>query len=203
MKRPSLGLFIGRFQPFHLGHQSIVQAALKKLDFLILVIGSSEAPRSLKNPFSFEERRQLIQNNLNFFLSPADRARVQIIGVPDFPTDLAWINAILEGLEKINCNPLAGAEIWVIGHDKDDSTYYLELLQQTKSFKLMLLDNFKNIDASLIRHLYFSPELSDANHQNWTMIRHYLSPVSEKFLKNFQKTPEWMEIAGNESAKHS
>jgi nicotinamide mononucleotide adenylyltransferase len=55
------GIFIGRFQPFHLGHQAVVNEIL--LDGLtpILVFGSSQIDRNMeKNPLSFNERIHLI-----------------------------------------------------------------------------------------------------------------------------------------------
>jgi nicotinamide-nucleotide adenylyltransferase len=36
------GLYVGRFQPFHLGHLSAIREVLKKVDELIIVIGSAQ-----------------------------------------------------------------------------------------------------------------------------------------------------------------
>ena len=51
-----VGLYIGRFQPFHKGHKSIVESALKQCDRLIIGIGSSQETRTKRNTFSYEER---------------------------------------------------------------------------------------------------------------------------------------------------
>lgn len=47
-------VFIGRFQPFHLGHEAIVREGLKQADEVIIVVGSSFAARNVRNPFTFE-----------------------------------------------------------------------------------------------------------------------------------------------------
>src|SRR3989338_4597048 len=49
-------LFIGRFQPFHLGHLSDVKLALKDFDEVIIAIGSSQESGTSDNPFSDDER---------------------------------------------------------------------------------------------------------------------------------------------------
>ena len=45
-------VFIGRFQPFHRGHKAVVDEALQRADEVIMLIGSANLPRSLRNPFS-------------------------------------------------------------------------------------------------------------------------------------------------------
>lgn len=43
-------VFIGRFQPFHSGHKAVIDEALKRADEVIMLIGSANLPRSLRNP---------------------------------------------------------------------------------------------------------------------------------------------------------
>jgi nicotinamide-nucleotide adenylyltransferase len=54
------GLVIGRFQPFHNGHLSIVQKAVNSCQWVIIAIGSSQESRTKRNPFTFEERAKMI-----------------------------------------------------------------------------------------------------------------------------------------------
>ena len=58
--KPSL-IVLGRFQPFHNGHASMVEAALERGLPLRICIGSSEAEQSLENPWSASEREQMIR----------------------------------------------------------------------------------------------------------------------------------------------
>ncbi|MFZ0697114.1 MAG: adenylyltransferase/cytidyltransferase family protein, partial [Nitrososphaeraceae archaeon] len=36
------GLFIGRFQPFHLGHLATIKFALKTVEQLVITVGSAD-----------------------------------------------------------------------------------------------------------------------------------------------------------------
>jgi len=54
------GLLIGRFQPFHLGHLKALHFALSKVDKLWIGLGSSNKPLQKNNPFSAEERNEMI-----------------------------------------------------------------------------------------------------------------------------------------------
>ena len=53
--------FIGRFQPFHLGHRHVIQTALGKARHVIVLVGSPNVARSVKNPFTYEERADMIR----------------------------------------------------------------------------------------------------------------------------------------------
>jgi nicotinamide-nucleotide adenylyltransferase len=59
------GLFIGRFQPFHLGHLATVKFALKNVEELVIIIGSAQKSHELRNPFTAGERIQMIKDSLN------------------------------------------------------------------------------------------------------------------------------------------
>ncbi len=54
------GLFIGRFQPLHNGHVSIIESALKEVDELVAGIGSAEASYTAKDPFTAGERMEML-----------------------------------------------------------------------------------------------------------------------------------------------
>ncbi len=54
-----LALVIGRFQPLHNGHLSLIDEARKQADKTLVLIGSSRQLPDFKNPFSYEERLKL------------------------------------------------------------------------------------------------------------------------------------------------
>jgi nicotinamide-nucleotide adenylyltransferase len=63
-RKANKALFVGRFQPFHLGHLSVIKEILKKHDQVIIVIGSAEDNYSKENPFTAGERFEMIYNTL-------------------------------------------------------------------------------------------------------------------------------------------
>jgi nicotinamide-nucleotide adenylyltransferase len=71
---PRRALYVGRFQVFHLGHVDVLRliAATPDVDEVVIAVGSSqydhrhkspEAPWAV-NPFTFEERREMIEGCL-------------------------------------------------------------------------------------------------------------------------------------------
>lgn len=85
----SRGLFIGRFQPFHLGHKSCIDFALGKVEDLIIVIGSSETSHELRNPFTAGERILMIKESLN--ADPKiDHKKLLIIPIADINIHSVW-----------------------------------------------------------------------------------------------------------------
>ena len=72
------GLYIGRFQPFHLGHLYLVKKALTEVDELIIGISFGDKKVLEKNPYSLEERIKMIDitlmnNNVkNYLLHPVE-----------------------------------------------------------------------------------------------------------------------------------
>ena len=76
-----VGLFIGRFQPFHLGHQEAIHLALKKVDILHVIIGSSNKSHNQKNPFTYSERWRMI--NLALINARIPSEKIFITPIPD------------------------------------------------------------------------------------------------------------------------
>jgi nicotinamide-nucleotide adenylyltransferase len=61
----TVGVFVGRFQPFHNGHLEAVRYALRKVDYLYIVIGSSQRNYERDNPFTAGERIAMIKAALD------------------------------------------------------------------------------------------------------------------------------------------
>ena len=87
------GLFIGRFQPYHLGHKMMIDFALNKTDDLIIVIGSSQSCYELRNPFTCGERILMIKESLNAN-KKIDQKRILIIPVPDTNVHYIWTHQV-------------------------------------------------------------------------------------------------------------
>lgn len=114
-------VFIGRFQPFHLGHKAVVDAALEQAKEVIIVVGSSFAARNIRNPFTFEERFALIK-------SVYPESNVKVVPVSDYPYDdnkwVAAVQAVVRSAIKFTPDPV---KIGLIGHEKDGTSYYLKM----------------------------------------------------------------------------
>ena len=90
MKR---GLFVGRFQPFHIGHVEVVKRLLKSVDELIIVVGSSQLSHELDNPFTAGERVTIIRSALDE--EGVDPKDYYLIPVPDVMAHATWVNQVI------------------------------------------------------------------------------------------------------------
>ncbi len=84
------GLLIGRFQPFHLGHLQALEFALSKVDKLWVGLGSSNRPVEKNNPFTAEQRKNMILSSIDDSM----KERISIYSIPDFDNHIKWIEKI-------------------------------------------------------------------------------------------------------------
>ena len=84
------GLFVGRFQPFHLGHLDIVKKILKENERIIIAIGSAEKNYVPENPLTAGERVMIIDETLK--AEKIDPARYTIIPVRNIDNYALWID---------------------------------------------------------------------------------------------------------------
>lgn len=86
------GLFVGRFQPLHLGHLQAVKDVLKEVDELVIVIGSAQYSHNLDDPFTAGERLVMVRKALEE--AGIDYARVWVVPVPDVHLHMMWVSAV-------------------------------------------------------------------------------------------------------------
>ncbi|MEK6808792.1 MAG: nicotinamide-nucleotide adenylyltransferase [Nanoarchaeota archaeon] len=90
------GLFVGRFQPFHKAHLVDIKNALKVVDTLIILIGSSQYSHTPENPFTAEERKLMIKVVLN----KENIKRCSIFSLADINEDNKWVQYLERNLPK-------------------------------------------------------------------------------------------------------
>jgi nicotinamide-nucleotide adenylyltransferase len=84
------GLLIGRFQPFHLGHLEAILFGLSKIENLWIGIGSSNKSNEMKNPFSADERKEMILSSLD----KKTAEKIKIYYIPDVTDHSKWAQEI-------------------------------------------------------------------------------------------------------------
>ncbi|WP_129138356.1 bifunctional nicotinamide-nucleotide adenylyltransferase/Nudix hydroxylase [Modicisalibacter coralii] len=176
-------VFIGRFQPPHLGHLTVIHEALKRARQVIVLIGSAWQARSLRNPWRFEERRDMLRSGFD----DDDNARLEIEPLLDaLYNDDVWVRDVQRKVRDI-ARPCHGKlpRIGLIGASRGQSSYYLSLFPQWESVSVPLVDA---ISASRIRERLFHSRASgsayladDAGHD--------LPAHVHRALEAFQSTP--------------
>ena len=192
-----LCVLIGRFQPFHTAHLRIVQDALQAAGHLLVLIGSADAPRSHRNPFTYPERADMIRLSV-----PADqRHRLLVRPLEDcLYNDTQWVaNAqrqVNDALVEIGASQ---RRIALIGHSRDHSSYYIKLFPQWGT-PIDVPEYENGLSSTRIRNSYFSnlaeSFLKDADgHKPGDLPQDHLMPTPVRdFLAGFAKTPDFQNI---------
>lgn len=117
-------VYIGRFQPFHLGHLRVVAQGLRIAEKVTVVVGSAKAAPTIRNPFSFEQREAMIKASLR----EDERRRVRVVGVRDyFYAEDSWLSDVQAKTDAVFEESDAVA---LLGSYKDGSSYYLNSFPQ-------------------------------------------------------------------------
>lgn len=108
MEHFSVGLLIGRFQPFHYGHKYLIEQALSFCDKIVIGIGSANK-HGKDNPFSYAERKRMV----SLFLEKEEIGDkvLKIFPSPDIPDDNAWLKDVLGKAGKFDV--VVGDNEWV------------------------------------------------------------------------------------------
>lgn len=173
MNLRTIGVYTGRFQPFHRGHNAVLLNALKmNCDTVVVVIGSINRPRSPENPFTFDERVEIINASLPEWAKP----KVHVVGVNDHKlSDEDWKeewmsvvkNAVVHVLNhgsKI-FTPLGyrDAEVVLLGSPKDEKTAkYLESLCDSDFMRPQFSSEYPGVSGTYVRRMMFSDYAFDS-----------------------------------------
>lgn len=173
-------IFIGRFQPFHIGHEQVIRQALKLSDKVIVLVGSAYQPRTVRNPWDFNEREALMRS----VFSSTENRKILTFPLLDYTyNDALWIKSVQQILggvvhSKICSQPTIG----LIGHQKDESSDYLTQFPQWERVEV---ENYENISSSDIREAYFSEG----------ELHHGLNTNVAIALEKFKKTKDYEQVS--------
>jgi bifunctional NMN adenylyltransferase/nudix hydrolase len=166
MAKKNVCVYIGRFNPFHVGHAAVLTEAVSTSDHTIVLVGSAFQAPSTKNPFSYTQRATMIDR----FLKDTGTQRIagitSIRPVRDYPySDNAWIQAVQQTVSDVitGLGPdFADAKISLTGSDRDDSTWYLRSFPQwgLKLRPAFNLPNDADVSATSVRKVLFESDLS-------------------------------------------
>lgn len=175
-------VFIGRFQPFHIGHEQVIRTALKLAEDVIVLIGSANKPRTIKNPWTYMERVGMIADGLDL---TKDADRLTYAPLPDATyNDQQWtsnVQAAVDDIVHVKRQMKGQLKIGIIGHAKDSSSYYLNMFPQ---WELVEHDMNEVISATDLRELMFEGK-------NAKFMQGLMPPATFKYTRDWRATPEF------------
>lgn len=118
-KAVDCGLLVGRFQTFHVGHESLVKMGLSLCDRMLILVGSSQESGTERNPLNIKTRMDIIREVFD------DTNRVMIYGLADLTheKDITsdWGKYVLNNVDHyIYKSP----EFMIYGNDESRSAWF-------------------------------------------------------------------------------
>lgn len=113
-----LAVCIGRFQLFHHAQLGLIRQGLALARRCLVLVGSAYQARSPRNPFTWEERRDLIR----LALTDDERARVDFAPVRDYYDTPRWVAAVKAEVAR---HASGTDRVVLVGHRKDATSAYL------------------------------------------------------------------------------
>ena len=179
MKKYDTLVLIGRFQPLHNAHLEIIKRCTALTDQLVVIAGSAKQPRTYKNPWTFDERARMIK-------AATSGLSMHVYVEPNIDTiynDQAWAVRVQGIVSKYRV--LGGAGVGIIGHKKDDSSFYLDMFPQ---WEFINVEQIEPLGATDIRDLYFKYDF------NSNFIKNVVPETTYDFLMEFRRTEEFAQI---------
>ncbi|MCQ2428262.1 MAG: adenylyltransferase/cytidyltransferase family protein [Clostridia bacterium] len=147
-----LGILLGRFQPVHLGHCAMIDVGLRVCARVGVLIGSSEESMTEKNPFTYEERRDM--------LKAVYGDRITVAPIPDIGVGntFAWGSYVID-----TCIKTFGEapEIFVTGTEERRSSWFIPSL----GIYELCVPKALPVSASSVRKM-----LSEGSFEKWKRV---------------------------------
>jgi len=83
------GFYIGRFQPYHYGHHSVIENIAKEVDEIIIAIGSAQISHTLENPFTAGERLLMVSKSVENI-----DTKIYIVPLEDIYRNDLWVSHV-------------------------------------------------------------------------------------------------------------
>lgn len=175
-------VFLGRFRPPTKAHLDVIRKGLHRAKQAVVIVGSCFEPRSVRNVWNFAE----VEAMLRSALTSEENARVIICGIPDFTyANNLWVQQVQTVVAEVT---KAGDTIALIGHAKDNSSFYLSLFPTWDSINV---PNFGGINATDVRKIVFGDGITKAT---IPALEKMLLPGVIDYLTEWVKTPDFMEV---------
>jgi len=100
-KKPyKLGIIVGRFQTFHIGHEYMINSAIDLCEKVGVFVGSSQEHSTLKNPFTYEDRERILRKVFG--------DKIDVFPLPDIGVgnNSKWGDYVLKNVsDRYNASP--------------------------------------------------------------------------------------------------
>jgi bifunctional NMN adenylyltransferase/nudix hydrolase len=183
-----LCVYIGRFQPLHCGHLGLLRKALEIAAQCAVVLGSAYQDRSPKNPFTWQERAEMIR----LALPESERIRLHFLPIRDHYDLAKWVQAVRSGVATIA--PSSAARITLIGHLKDATSDYLH---HFPGWHMQAMPRLHHADGTHLRDALFALAAAEDSLDEHPLaaIADAVPPSTLAFLRTWVTQPQFAQLA--------
>ena len=179
MKIFDTGIIVGRFQHVHNGHEKIINIGRKLCDKLLIFVGSYGVEKSIKNPYDYEYRKELITK---IYKEDVENGSIVIKPLKDLQdkNELSprWGRYVID-----NATNILGKRPECIIYGKDKDIFKCFDKETVKNITEILVDrNVFNISATKMREF-----LLNDNKKEWEK---YANPAIYSEYDNLRKIIE-------------
>jgi bifunctional NMN adenylyltransferase/nudix hydrolase len=150
MKQYDTAVVVERFQIPHKAHIDLINYAYSMADNVLIIIGSVNSPRTIKNPFTFTERSDMIRKSFSAWYDyGVDLGKsLKFRGIEDKRyNNNQWLTNM-----RMIVDTAAKGKTGVVGHHKDDSSFYLDMFPE---YNYSEFHNVDDLNSTYIRNAYF------------------------------------------------
>jgi bifunctional NMN adenylyltransferase/nudix hydrolase len=185
MPRRDFIVCIGRFDPFHIGHHAVLRRALELGGRAIVLVGSADAPRSARNPWTYQEQAAMIRAAMG-----EDAARLAIRPLIDhLYNETAWVAEVQAQVAAAiaETGHQGPASVGLIGQEKDVSSDDLRAFPQ---WDLVDVDPVAMLSATELRQHLFADDP-----EGQRLLEANVPPAVFEILQAFRRTSAFGPIA--------
>ena len=187
MKPYDVGLICGRFQTFHIGHESLVETGIKLCDRVLILVGSAQECGTERNPFNINTRTKMLKSIYG------DRPEIMIYGLADMTDENdirpEWGRYLLDNVDRYIYK---APELMIYGNDESRSKWFAQDdIRDTSEF--IVNRGRIPISATMVREAMVFD-----NRKLWmSMVNSKLHKMYSKLREELMSVPFYQEMAKN------
>lgn len=172
---PTVGVTIGRFQPFHKGHGEIIRRLARQFSRVIVLVAGNDDDKS-RNPFSYDLRIEVMEKSLGDVWSKLQVAKAEFNGKPS-----GYVPGIISDLVQGDQTSIKSdtAVNIMVGADR-----YADIKKQIEHAKKDGSELFFDPDLAMVKMLPDVKSDDQSGRISSTQVRQALADRNEAALKD-------------------
>ena len=190
LKPYDCGLICGRFQTFHIGHESLVETGLKLCDRVLILVGSSQESGTERNPYDVATRMDMLRA-----IYGNDSDVIMMHGLADLTDENdirpEWGRYLLDAVDRYLYK---APELMIYGNDESRSRWFdPEDIRDTSEF--IVNRGRIPISATMVREAM----VFDRRKEWMSMVNPKLHKMYNRLREELMGVPFYQDMLGNKN----